>query len=527
MKTVLQGKMFKVLFAVVLCFAIVVGLFPASNHSMVAASEDPLIVMLDPGHGGEDPGVVRGNNEESAFNLKLAEACKAELATYDNVLVYMTRVIENDISTYERSMYAKQLNADVFVSFHINSYSNASVGGAEVYVPCGNYRPKLATEAKQLADKILNNFAALELPGYGLNGDRLKSRGLKTRTAQDVRLQYEDGSAGDYYEVIRMGVRNDIPAMIVEHAYITNAADLKMLQDDAALKKLGQATAKAIAAQYNLKKTGNPLTQPVQTGQTKEVFLGKVPSAATMGDAPFLLTATGGSEGGEYVYYTNNPKIIRIEGNKAYIVGAGEAKLSVTRYGDGTLTPRSATFSSKIVVSALKTQLQLSVVENYRAQGKQTVVLECKMAQVSSEQGGRPQGTVTFYRDQMEIGTAQFGVDGTCKIQVPGLNPGGATFTAHYTPVDFDGYEISDAQLNYTVEENTATPIPKPTTLPITQSPQEAPASLVPTGTPKSEDGGFVKLLGSSPMLILLGVGVLLVIAAIIVLIVCRFRGRE
>ncbi len=540
MKTILGGKMHKILFSLVLCFALILGLLPAPGNTPAQAA-DPLIVMLDPGHGGEDPGVVRGSNEESVFNLKIVEACKAELATYDNVLVYMTRVIENDISTYERSMYAKKLDADLFVSFHINSYSSASVGGAEVYVPCGNYRPQLATEAKQLANKILANFSSLELPGYGLTGDRLKSRGVKTRNAQDVRLQYPDGSAGDYYEVIRMGVRNEIPAMIIEHAYITNAADLKMLQDDKALEKLGQATATAIAIQYGLTKTGNPLTQPVQTGQTKEVFLGSVPKNVTVGDAPFTLTATGGSEGGEYVYYTNNPNIIRIEGNQAYIVGAGEAKLSVTRYGDGTLTPRSATFSSKVVVNAVQTQLQLSVVDNYPGQGGQTVVLKCHPAK-GTQNGAVPAGTVTFYRNQTKIGTAKFGSDGTCQMQVSGLQPGNYSFSVAYAVGTFDGFTIANSQLlNYTVEETNATPIPTPAPTPTStplpsqsalptpeQTEETASIETIPSLEPTpEEERGFMELLGSNLVLIILGVGVLLVVTAIVVIIVCRFRGGK
>ena len=519
MRTMMDGKMVKILFSLLLCCALLVSLLPATGNTSAKAA-DPLIVMLDPGHGGEDPGVVRGTNEESTFNLKIAEACKAELATYDNVIVYMTRVIENDISTYERSMYAKPLDADVFISFHINSYSKESVGGAEVYVPCGNYRPKLAAEATQLANKILTNLSGIDLPGYGLTNNRLKNRGTKTRTAQDVRLQYEDGSAGDYYEVIRMGVRNNIPAMIIEHAYITNPADLKMLQDDEALQKLGQATAKAIASQYGLTKTGNAMEQPVQTGQTQEVFLGKVPSTVTVGDASFTLTATGGAPTGEYVYYTNNPNIIRIEGNKAYIVGAGEVNLRVTRYGGGTLTPRSATFTSKVTVNAVQTQLQVSVVDNYRGENGQTVTLQCKPA-TGTQNGAVPSGTVTFYRDQTKIGTAQFESDGTCRIQVPGLTPGSHTFSVTYEAGTFDGFTIANSQpLQYGVEETTATPEP-------TQTPDQTEQPVEPTETPfatmtgdDNMSGGFMGILSNPIVIIIVAIAVVVILAAIIVLLI-------
>lgn len=502
----------KGLFCLVLCVLLTVSLFSMPKGLDIDAS-DPFVVMLDPGHGGSDGGAVRGSSHERVFNEKLAAACRKELVTYDNVLVYVTRENNSDISTYARSMYAKRVQADLFVSFHINANDGASANGAEIYVPHGNWKPEIATEAKLLATQILSNFAALELPGYGLANNHLKNRGIQTRLIQnDTRLFYPDGSQGDYYEVIRMGVHNDIPSMIIEHAFISNPADLAMLQDDAALEKLGKATADAIAQQYNLKKTGQTLTQPVLKGQTSVINFPKPKSEATVGGKPIDLTASGGTGTGEYVFYSNNPKVVRIEGNQAYIVGAGTVRLSVTKYEDGTYVPRSVPDINRpsITVSCVQTQLQLSVADNYRgANGKQNVVLSCAPA-LGTEYGAVPYGTVTFYKDDIKLGTAQFKEDGKCTFTVTDIEPGNYNFKASYASGEFDGFEMNNtATATYLVESTEPTPTPAATLTPTSPSLQTAPPASAGTT--------------SAVLIIVFAVAAVLIIVAIIILLICRF----
>ncbi len=518
MHKMIRRRFYRGLFSLVLCMLLTISLFTVPE-GLSADASNPFVIMLDPGHGGSDGGAVRGDNEERVFNEKLADACRKELAGYDNVLVYITRENDGDISTYARSMYAKRVQADLFISFHINANNDASAKGAEIYVPYGNWKPEIAIEAKNLANRILTNFAELDLPGYGLTNNRLKNRGVKTRLIQDdIRLFYPDGSKGDYYEVIRMGVHNNIPAMIIEHAFISNAADLAMLRDDVALEKLGKATADAIVAQYNLKKTGKTLEQPVFKGQTSVVSMSKVQSDYTVGGKPITLSASGGTGTGEYVFYSNNPKVVRIEGNQAYIVGAGDVRLSVTRYEDGTYLPRSLPDINRpsIQVSSLTTQLLLSVADNYRgANGKQTVVLSCKPAS-GMEYGAVPYGTVTFFNNNVKLGTAQFKEDGSCTLHVTDIEPGNYTFTASYESGNFDGFTMTNtASVTYLVEATEPTPTPL------------QPTPTVPSETDSAKEdsqGGFLNMFSTRVLIVIFAVAAGLILIAIIILLICRFR---
>ncbi len=540
------NRVYRGLFGLLLCVLILFNMVSMPNTQQVQAATKPLIVMLDPGHGGSDSGAARPEknptNFERIYNEKIAEACRAELATYDNVVVYLTRVGNVDMTTQARPTYAKRMNADLFISFHINANESSSANGAEIYVPNGNYKPAMATEARALAKKILDQFASLELPGYGLSGDRLKIRddnddGIKTKSIKDdIRLFYPDGTPGDYFEVIRLGVQNEIPSMIIEHAFISNAADLAMLNDDAALEKLGKATATAIAQQYGLQKTGKSLPQPELKAQTTGVSLGGIkppkdagkqnssnnPAVYMVGEAPITLMASGGNGTGEFIFNSNNPKVVRIEGNQAYFVGAGKVLLSVTRYEDHEYAPRSLAFRLAVEIQGVETTLNLTVADNYRTgDGKQNVVLVC-VPQSGTEHGAIPSGTVTFYEGETKLGTGVFKEDGRCTFVAKNLDPGAYTFKAFYESGNFDGFTIKDpATVSYGVE------VTKPTATPAeTDTPEEVtPEASQDVPSHKDNSGnGFLGLLSNRAVIIVFAIAAGLILAAIVILVVCRFR---
>ena len=202
--------------------------------------DDKVIIVLDPGHGGSDPGAVRNGIKESTLNLKIAKACYEELCEYSRVEVYMTN---GEPTLLERVEYAASVDADVLVSIHNNAATNTSVKGAEVYTPNKNYNKTVYEEGQALSKSILNELTALGL----YNG------GIRTKNSQD-NTKYEDGSLADYYGIIRMSKERGITGIIVEHAYLSNASDRKFLSSDANLKKLGIADATGIANHFKLSK---------------------------------------------------------------------------------------------------------------------------------------------------------------------------------------------------------------------------------------------------------------------------------
>ena len=209
-----------------------------------------VVVVLDPGHDVSHAG-TRGNGlKEEELTLKIAQYCKAELEEYSGVTVFMTRNSENcphpgTTSTEDnaqRVAYAKSVNANVYVSIHLNS-AGAAAKGAEVYYPNQNYRSDIGKEGGELAQKVLNQLISLGL----------ENRGIRIRNSED-HSTYEDGSLADYYGVIKGSKKAGFPGIIIEHAFVSNSNDATFLSNENNLKQLGIADASGIAEYFNLSK---------------------------------------------------------------------------------------------------------------------------------------------------------------------------------------------------------------------------------------------------------------------------------
>lgn len=232
---------------------------PASE---VEAANDNLIIVLDPGHGGSDTGAVASTGlQEKAVNLKIALYMKTMLEEYYGVEVYSTRTTDTYVGLEDRAIYAKSKNADIFISVHANSSTSSSASGAEVYYPNGNYTSAFNTSVtyattKTLAQKIQDGYVAMGLT----------NRGIKIRNASEYK--YTDGSAADYYSVIRNCKTRGIPSLLLEHAFLSNASDVsKYLNTDTKLKALATSNVNAIVSTLGLSKTSVELelTPPTKT----------------------------------------------------------------------------------------------------------------------------------------------------------------------------------------------------------------------------------------------------------------------
>ena len=153
-------------------------------------------IMLDAGHGAEDPGAIGNGVEEKEVNLYIAKKVQEKLLA-DGYTVLMTREEDIFLSLSERYNYANTENVDLFISIHNNSADNTSAKGTEVLC-------HFDTDSVILAENILNAI---------LQRIDTTNRGLK------------DGS--------RMAViRNtNMPAVIVEGLFISNKNDANMLKD--------------------------------------------------------------------------------------------------------------------------------------------------------------------------------------------------------------------------------------------------------------------------------------------------------
>ena len=192
----------------------------------------PYVVVLDPGHGGKDGGANGNGAKEKDLNLKIAKYCKKYLEQQENIKVYMTRNDDTFVSLSGRVDYAASVNANLFVSIHLNSGGGY---GAEVYYPNSNYHSDIGSEGQALAQSVQNELVALGI----------YNREIKIRNSQDSK--YPDGSTQDYYAVIQQSKRAGFPGIIIEHAFIDSSSDFSaFLNSDEKLERLGKADANGI-----------------------------------------------------------------------------------------------------------------------------------------------------------------------------------------------------------------------------------------------------------------------------------------
>ena len=213
-----------------------------------AHAANGIIIAIDPGHGGSDPGAVANGLREKDLTLAVSLALKEELESYDGVTVVMTR--ETDVRPSEnlstdlssRVDTAAAADADALVSIHFNSASPIAHGAEVWYGNSSSYNYWTHTQGRTLSSNIQNQLTALGLA----------DRGIKTR--DNEYYDYPDGSTGDYYAIIRQAREENMPGIIVEHAFVTSSSDAQKLSDPAFVRSLGVADATGIAQTYGLSK---------------------------------------------------------------------------------------------------------------------------------------------------------------------------------------------------------------------------------------------------------------------------------
>lgn len=113
------------------------------------------IVVLDPGHGGKDPGAVAGKILEKDLNLKVSKILK-DLLTNAGITVYMTRSDDRFVDLYERAAFANRLKANLFVSVHHNASPDTKAQGVmTLYYPSTKERSMTGKKFAQIVQKNL------------------------------------------------------------------------------------------------------------------------------------------------------------------------------------------------------------------------------------------------------------------------------------------------------------------------------------------------------------------------------------
>jgi N-acetylmuramoyl-L-alanine amidase len=237
---------------------------PEARPGAPASMDSLIVIALDPGHGGEDPGAIgptglREKDVVLAVGLKLRERLQAN----PNIRVLMTRDADFFVPLQERVRKARRVQADLFVSIHADAFFTPQARGASVFVLSDG----AATSAA--ARWMANKENAADLVG-GVNV------GAATKDAQVLRAMLDMSTTAQIKDSLKLGGEvlgqigkigrlhkprveqagfavlkaPDIPSILVETAFISNPEEEKKLRDPDYQDQLVDALASGIAKYF-------------------------------------------------------------------------------------------------------------------------------------------------------------------------------------------------------------------------------------------------------------------------------------
>ncbi|MEI6737195.1 MAG: N-acetylmuramoyl-L-alanine amidase [Pseudomonadota bacterium] len=222
----------------------------------------PFIVVLDPGHGGEDPGAVgRKGTREKDIVLTISRQLKEKLDDDARFRIALTRDGDFFVPLHQRVQRARRLKADLFVSVHADAFIHPQANGSSVFAL--SERGATSTAAKWLANK--ENDADL-IGGINLN---TRDAGL-ARILLDLSqtAQINDSLKIGRYVLAQLGEVNrlhkpqveqagfavlkapDIPSILIETAFISNPEEERKLRDLVYQAKMADAIAYGIRTYF-------------------------------------------------------------------------------------------------------------------------------------------------------------------------------------------------------------------------------------------------------------------------------------
>jgi N-acetylmuramoyl-L-alanine amidase len=196
-------------------------------------------IVLDPGHGGKDPGAIAYGLKEKDIVLKVAKKLAPLIQEKLGCKVILTRTTDVFIPLEERTAIANTHDADLFVSLHINASPSEKAYGIETYFLNLTTNPEAmrvaafenATSTHQMSD--LQNILSDILKNSKINES--------SRLASQVHNSIIAGLGKDYSHIKNLGVKQapfyvligaEMPAILVEMSFITNKDDARHLQND-------------------------------------------------------------------------------------------------------------------------------------------------------------------------------------------------------------------------------------------------------------------------------------------------------
>ena len=216
------------------------------------SADDKLVVVIDAGHGGEDPGAVGAKKTlEKELVLKIAKYLKKELDAVPGIRAELTRKGDYYIPLRKRTKVATDLNADLFVSIHADAFTRRSAHGISVFAlstrGATSERARVLANKENAADVVAGENLSHKEPDVaevlaGLSFDAKIDRSISLGSMVRMRLSRVGRLHGNDVERAGFVVLKapSIPSILVEVGFISNPAEERKLRTRAYQKKIAK-----------------------------------------------------------------------------------------------------------------------------------------------------------------------------------------------------------------------------------------------------------------------------------------------
>ncbi len=211
-----------------------------SSNKISAIENNDFVVVLDPGHGGRDPGAEAGGYRESRLMLELAEAVKESLIRNTDFKVVLTRTEDKFLSLEDRITIASQSDANLFISLHADAVIEGEASGTTVYLLSDKATDKMSAQLALRHDRS-EILRGVDLSGLDsqvasvlLDMARQETKPRSEAVASFILKVFKEkitelSSQPLRYAAFSVLKSPDIPSILIEAGFMSTSSDLQNL----------------------------------------------------------------------------------------------------------------------------------------------------------------------------------------------------------------------------------------------------------------------------------------------------------
>ncbi|MCI5141589.1 MAG: N-acetylmuramoyl-L-alanine amidase, partial [Candidatus Electrothrix sp. ATG1] len=204
-------------------------------------------IVIDPGHGGKDPGAVGFGLKEKDIVLKVAKKIKRILEEKKGYEVLLTRDSDVSLSLEERTAIANTKEADLFLSIHVNAHPEEAVRGVETfYLNLATHTEAMRVAALENATSTHNMSEMQDILSELMQNEKINE---SSQLAGFVQRNVVNGLKKNNFYVNDLGVKQapfyvligaEMPAILAEISFITNPEEAKLMESEKYLQTLAE-----------------------------------------------------------------------------------------------------------------------------------------------------------------------------------------------------------------------------------------------------------------------------------------------